>query len=633
MVDEEERVSSQKKLTCVQISKSKDYADNAAREQACKNNSDCTVKYNKKKIGQPTMKTCINRKGLAKERKKKLQIEEQRQRQIDEERREEERKRQIEEREQERESEQDEEPVHVVKDRLNLFTDMWDIQNNNCTQYNERPRLRNPRGNRCRIITKSKEKANGFELFHNKIKKWINRKNYLTTEIMKRIKRKLPNLNKEGKFFIFKIFLMALDRSLPDEFRINFVEQIKSNNFNNLPNKDQVDEYFRTHYTANYLYNPKSSEKLCIETNAERKIKSENSKRCVFAYRKDAKRTAFEDYADFLINTLENIPPNNIFFSKLHEKELIGLSDEYFEVDSDGDDGSVSDDDGSVSDDDGSVSDDDGSVSNATTISDDGGSVSDDDGSVSDATTISDDADDQPTEPIIFVINGFMRAGKTTLTDEIKNLAQGTGKKVVVGDIDWFTQKKGINAKGSYNSIDDDSKTRMCFNEYVTSELNVIRMGIKKFLLENRDANLIVLGGVTSYFSSDRPFAENIVDQEPWHPSDLFATDDPKSDVFFWPSLHDQHHRMVFKKFWLGDRTGEIALSHTPWINRKDWPKKNEGKTKLQAFENVLLGGINHCRFNGFEKTAEIAIDTFGYQQLTPNQIKSEVKKVLSIDV
>ena len=267
--------------------------------------------------------------------------------------------------EREREPEQDEEPVPVAKNRLNLFTNMWDIPNNDCTRYNGRPRLRNPVGNRCRIITKSKEKANGFELFHNKIKKWINRKNHLTTEIMQRINRKLPNLNEADKIYIFKIFLMAVDdKSTDDEFRVNFFEQVNTRNFNNLPNQDVVEEYFRTHYTAEKLYNPTSSKKECKETNGERKIKGLHSKRCVLAYR-NAKRTAFEDYADHLIKNLENITPKNIFFNKIHEQTLIILSDRYF---SDDLEGSIDGDEGSIA-----IDDDDSGDGNGSSGGDSGG--------------------------------------------------------------------------------------------------------------------------------------------------------------------------------------------------------------------------------------------------------------------
>jgi hypothetical protein len=135
-----------------------------------------------------------------------------------------------------------------MHDRLRYYNDypMPDYKGmSGCSPTTDgRPRVRNPEGNhRCRIISKLKDRASGYELFQNKIKKWIARKLYITKEIMKKIKTKFPKMNSKDQIKIFKIFLMAVDghEKTDRDFRNWFAQQINSSNDRiDLPNPEEM---------------------------------------------------------------------------------------------------------------------------------------------------------------------------------------------------------------------------------------------------------------------------------------------------------------------------------------------------------------------------------------------------------
>ena len=199
-----------------------------------------------------------------------------------------------------------------------------------------RPRVRNPEGtHRCRIISKLKDRASGYELFQNKIKKWITRKLYITKKIMKRIEKKFPKMNEKDQIKIFKIFLMAVDghEETDRDFRNWFAQQINSSNDRiDLPNPEEMKEFFHSHYTTHKLFNPKSQNITCMEdVDVLKKIKGLHSNRCILAY-KNNNKTGFENYADYLLDILNTIPPKNIAFNKAMGNQLIPLSNAYFLV-------------------------------------------------------------------------------------------------------------------------------------------------------------------------------------------------------------------------------------------------------------------------------------------------------------
>ena len=201
-----------------------------------------------------------------------------------------------------------------------------------CLASRGRRRVRNPEGtHQCRIISKTKRNANGYELFHNKIKKWIKRKSILTRVIMENIRKKFPRMNDKDHQRIFKEFLLAAEgeEEIDENFRSNFEFKLNSGQSNIiLTPKESLKEFFEVHYTQENLINPKSQGIKCLKddnTNTN-KIKSLHSDRCIIAYKdinpNRLRKTGFENYADYLFKYLTDMFPKKIYFNKLDGKRL-----------------------------------------------------------------------------------------------------------------------------------------------------------------------------------------------------------------------------------------------------------------------------------------------------------------------
>ena len=201
-----------------------------------------------------------------------------------------------------------------------------------CLASRGRRRVRNPEGtHQCRIISKTKRNANGYELFHNKIKKWIKRKSILTRVIMENIRKKFPRMNDKYHQRIFKEFLLAAEgeEEIDENFRSNFEFKLNSGQSDiKLTPKESLKEFFEVHYTQENLINPKSQGIKCLKddnTNTN-KIKSLHSDRCIIAYKdinpNRLRKTGFENYADYLFKYLTDMFPKKIYFNKLDGKRL-----------------------------------------------------------------------------------------------------------------------------------------------------------------------------------------------------------------------------------------------------------------------------------------------------------------------
>jgi hypothetical protein len=199
-----------------------------------------------------------------------------------------------------------------------------------CPASRRRRRVRNPEGtHQCRIISKTKRNANGYELFHNKIKKWIRRKSSITRVIMENIHKKFPRMDKKNRKRIFKEFLLAAPGV--EEFRREFYRKINSDESNiELSSKEDRNEFFDEYYTAQNLFNPKSQGIECLrdDTNTN-KIKSLHSNRCIIAYKANRK-TGFENYADYLFKYLTDMFPKKVYFNKKHDENLFKMYTEFF---------------------------------------------------------------------------------------------------------------------------------------------------------------------------------------------------------------------------------------------------------------------------------------------------------------
>jgi hypothetical protein len=218
-------------------------------------------------------------------------------------------------------------PVPVVPDRL-AFYDEYPMPDYSgmprCLPTADgRLRVRNPEGrHQCRIISKLKNKASGYELWHNKIKKWIRRKQSITNLVMENIRQMFPNMMEEDHKKIFKEFLLANGKNL--EFKQNFYNKLISpQNDIELSNEEDQNEFFEKYYTSKYLLTPKSQGIECNgRSHVFKKIKSLHSNRCILAY-KYYKKEGFENYTDYLYEYLKDMFPENIFFDKEDEKNIL----------------------------------------------------------------------------------------------------------------------------------------------------------------------------------------------------------------------------------------------------------------------------------------------------------------------
>lgn len=202
-----------------------------------------------------------------------------------------------------------------------------------CTASRGRRRVRNPDGtHQCRIISKLRDEANGYELFHNKIKKWIKRKSIITRLIMENIRKKFPRMNDKDHQRIFKEFLLAAvgEEEIDNRFRDKFDRKLNSNESDiKLTAKESLKEFFEVHYTAQDLHNTKSQGIECLRddiTNTN-KIKSLHSDRCIIAYKdinpNRLRKTGFENYADYLFKYLTDMFPKKIYFNKIEGEKLM----------------------------------------------------------------------------------------------------------------------------------------------------------------------------------------------------------------------------------------------------------------------------------------------------------------------
>ena len=203
-----------------------------------------------------------------------------------------------------------------------------------CTASHGRRRVRNPEGNhQCRIISKLRDNANGYELFHNKIKKWIKRKSIITRLIMENIRKKFPRMNDKDHQKIFKEFLMVSEGGNEEKAikkREEFYNKINSNESAiGLSSKESLKEFFEVHYTQENLINSKSQGIECSRDDVNRinKIKSLHSDRCIIAYKdinpNRLRKTGFENYADYLFKYLTDLFPKKIYFNKIEGEKLM----------------------------------------------------------------------------------------------------------------------------------------------------------------------------------------------------------------------------------------------------------------------------------------------------------------------
>jgi hypothetical protein len=220
-----------------------------------------------------------------------------------------------------------------------------------CPASHGRRRVRNPDGiqHRCRIISNSELNANGYELFHNKIKKWIKRKSIITRVIVENIRKKFPRMNYKDHQKIFKEFLMVAegeDEEKDIKKRREFYEKINSNERRLvLSSKEVWNEFFENHYTETNLLNPKSQGIACNKDGTTIKIKSRRSNRCIMAYRlitlpdgTAIAKSGFDNYAQYLLTFLTNLFPKRIYFDKFIGNRLMEMYLRFFPDDIDDDD-------------------------------------------------------------------------------------------------------------------------------------------------------------------------------------------------------------------------------------------------------------------------------------------------------
>lgn len=221
------------------------------------------------------------------------------------------------------------------------FYDEYPIPTTCPPTFDGRPRVRNPDGqHRCRIISKLRDNANGYELLHNKIKKWIKRKSIITRLIMENIRKKFPRMNDKDHQKIFKEFLMVSEGGNEEKAikkREEFYNKINSNESAiGLSSKESLKEFFEVHYTQENLINSKSQGIECSRDDVNRinKIKSLHSDRCIIAYKdinpNRLRKTGFENYADYLFNNLKNLFPKKIYFNREEGDTLMELYTEFF---------------------------------------------------------------------------------------------------------------------------------------------------------------------------------------------------------------------------------------------------------------------------------------------------------------
>lgn len=239
----------------------------------------------------------------------------------------------------------------------------------NCGPLRRLSTKRGGRGGRgrCRVISKPLNRASGQELFHNKLKKWIKRKDDLIDDVTYRSERVFNNDELHFNGFLrnledFVDFMLNVILSLvifPGRWNAIMKELYGLSRIGHRPNyvricMDKINRQFASDdektdfFNVGNLINPKSMHlEACSQLDNHRiKIRSDRGRHaCIIAYRPETDRpTGFEQYADYLRDELVEKNPADIFFNKsnfelveIEVEEVFGAMDRWPLDDSDSD--------------------------------------------------------------------------------------------------------------------------------------------------------------------------------------------------------------------------------------------------------------------------------------------------------
>jgi hypothetical protein len=225
--------------------------------------------------------------------------------------------------------------------RLTLF-DRYQMPDDggNCGPLRRLSNRRGGRGGRgrCRMISKTRDRATGYELLQNKMKKWIDRKVNLMEEMTDRSQAVFSNgllyfeENFNNSYEDFVDFMMHIVLSVvifPDS-RDNIMRELLRLSqtddrivvadvhrrlialLASIPTEEQFFNY-------NHLTNPKSFNMPPCDRAGDNRIRIRSDRgrhQCILAYRRPAQASGFEQYTDYLLDMMTDHNPINIFFDK-----------------------------------------------------------------------------------------------------------------------------------------------------------------------------------------------------------------------------------------------------------------------------------------------------------------------------
>jgi len=225
--------------------------------------------------------------------------------------------------------------------RLTLF-DKYQMPDDggNCGPLRRLSTRRGGRGGRgrCRMISKTRDRATGSELLQNKMKKWIDRKVDLMEEVTDRSERVFSNgllffeENFNNSYEDFVDFMMHIVLSVvifPDSRDDIMSELLRLSRTGDrsvvadvhrrltalqasIPTEEQFFNY-------NHLTNPKSFNMPPCDRAGDNRIRIRSDRgrhQCILAYRRPAQASGFEQYTDYLLDMMTDSNPINIFFDK-----------------------------------------------------------------------------------------------------------------------------------------------------------------------------------------------------------------------------------------------------------------------------------------------------------------------------
>jgi len=226
--------------------------------------------------------------------------------------------------------------------RLNKF-DEYPLPDDGCASTGGNVRRRSTKaggrgGPRCRIVSRSRTRASGPELFQNKLKKWIDRKKAFVEELSALVDEQYArsdlflraNFTEEefDQTMLSGVLSIAAEPRRRPQFlrkliplaRERLDRATRDQQLARLDSSMLTPAQLEAYYNDNGLMSPKSDGTVCAYDAARQRttIRSDRGRHaCVIAHRySDREAAGFEQYSDFLYEKIRRTEPADLFFDQ-----------------------------------------------------------------------------------------------------------------------------------------------------------------------------------------------------------------------------------------------------------------------------------------------------------------------------